>query len=207
MTGLSRAQVTRLIQRYQKSGKVKVTVYQRHRFPQRYTAVDVELLVRVDEAHQTLSGPATQRILQREYQQYGKQEYKRLADISVAHLYNLRQRPRYRQQRLQYTKTRPPPVAIGERRRPQPQGRPGFLRVDTVHQGMPRPEKVCITSMRWMKSPSGRLWLPPRTSARPIWNRCCGRCWSSFHFAFWAFIPTMAARTSTPPWPVYCTNY
>lgn len=135
MTGLSRAQVTRLIQRYQKSGKVKVTVYQRHRFPQRYTAVDVELLVRVDEAHQTLSGPATQRILQREYQQYGKQEYKRLADISVAHLYNLRQRPRYRQQRLQYTKTRPPPVAIGERRRPQPQGRPGFLRVDTVHQG------------------------------------------------------------------------
>ena len=26
-------------------------------------------------------------------------------------------------------------VAIGERRRPDPRGRPGFLRVDTVHQG------------------------------------------------------------------------
>jgi len=26
-------------------------------------------------------------------------------------------------------------VAIGERRRPDPQGRPGYLRVDTVHQG------------------------------------------------------------------------
>lgn len=135
MTGLSRAQVTRLIQRYQKSGKVAVTMYQRHRFPQRYTAADVELLARVDEAHETLSGPATQRILQREYQQYGKPQYERLAGISVAHLYNLRQQPRYRQRRLHYTKTRPSPVGIGERRRPQPQGRPGFLRVDTVHQG------------------------------------------------------------------------
>ncbi len=135
MTGLSRAQVTRLIQRYQQSGKVRVTQYQRHRFPRRYTAADVELLAHVDQAHQTLSGPATRRILQREYQQYGKQEYKQLADISVAHLYNLRQQPRYRQRRLHYTKTRPTPVSIGERRRPQPQGRPGFLRVDTVHQG------------------------------------------------------------------------
>jgi transposase InsO family protein len=138
MTGLSRAQVTRLIQRYQKSGSVQVTLYQRHRFPQRYTARDVELLARVDEAHETLSGPATRRILEREYQQYGKQEYQRLAGISVAHLYNLRQRPKYRQRRLHYTKTRPTPVAIGERRPPDPQGRPGFLRVDTVHQGDPR---------------------------------------------------------------------
>ena len=135
MTGLSRAQVTRLIQRYSKSGKVQVTIYQRHRFAQRYTTEDVERLAWVDEAHDTLSGPATRRILEREYQQYGKPEYERLAAISVAHLYNLRQRPKYRQRRLHYTKTRPTPVAIGERRRPDPQGQPGYLRVDTVHQG------------------------------------------------------------------------
>ncbi len=135
MTGMSRAQMTRLIQRYGESGQVQVTVYRRHRFATRYTAADVELLARVDEAHETLSGPATRHILQREYQQYGKAAYQRLASISVAHLYNLRQRPQYRQLRLHYTKTRPTPVAIGERRRPDPQGRPGFLRVDTVHQG------------------------------------------------------------------------
>jgi len=135
MTGLSRAQVARLIQRQRKSGKVGVTIYRRHRFAQRYTAADVELLALVDEAHETLSGPATRHILQREYQQYGKQEYQRLASISVAHLYNLRQRPKYRQRRLHYTKTRPTPVSIGERRRPDPQGQPGYLRVDTVHQG------------------------------------------------------------------------
>jgi transposase InsO family protein len=55
----------------------------------------------------------------------------------VSHLYNLRQQPRYRERRLRYVKTRPTAVAIGERRRPDPQGQPGYLRVDTVHQGDP----------------------------------------------------------------------
>jgi transposase InsO family protein len=135
MTGLSRAQVTRLIARYGASGEVQASAYRRHRFPQRYTRADIELLAIVDEAHESLSGPATRRILEREYQDYGKPEYERLAAISVAHLYNLRQHPRYRERRLNYTKTRPTAVSIGERRRPDPQGQPGYLRVDTVHQG------------------------------------------------------------------------
>jgi hypothetical protein len=88
----------------------------------------VELLAIVDEAHESLSGPATKRILQRAYQQYGKPEFQRLASISVAHLYNLRQQPRYRERRLNYVKTKPTAVAIGERRRPHPQGQPGYLR-------------------------------------------------------------------------------
>ena len=135
MTGLSRAQVTRLIARYGASGEVQASVYRRHRFPQRYTRADVELLASVDAAHDSLSGPATRRILEREYQHYGKPEYERLAAISVSHLYNLRQQPRYRERRLNYTKTKPTAVAIGERRRPDPQGQPGYVRVDTVHQG------------------------------------------------------------------------
>ena len=135
MTGLSRAQVTRLIARYQASGRVQSAPYRRHRFAQRYTRADIELLAAVDEAHETLSGPATRRILEREYQQYKKPEYQRLATISVAHLYNLRRQQRYRQRRLTYHKTKPTAVMIGERRRPDPQGQPGYLRLDTVHQG------------------------------------------------------------------------
>jgi len=135
MTGLSRAQVTRLIARYRANGELQPIGYRRHRFPQRYTRADVELLATVDAAHESLSGPATRHILQRAYQQYGKPEYQRLASISVSHLYNLRQQPRYRQRRLNYVKTRPTAVTIGERRRPDPQGQPGYLRVDTVHQG------------------------------------------------------------------------
>ena len=139
MTGMSRAQVTRLIARYTATGQVRPTIYRRRRFPGLYTRADVELLASVDEAHETLSGPATRRILEREVELYGKQEYVRLAAISVAHLYNLRKSQCYRERRLNYVKTRPTAVSIGERRKPQPQGQSGYLRLDTVHQG-DRPE-------------------------------------------------------------------
>ena len=55
MTGLSRAQAARLIRCYQGGGEVKPRAYQRHRFANRYTRAEVELLAEVDEAHETLS--------------------------------------------------------------------------------------------------------------------------------------------------------
>ena len=61
MTGLSRAQVTRLIASYIDSGRVKAAVYQRTKFATRYTKSDVELLAYVDKSHANLSGPATKR--------------------------------------------------------------------------------------------------------------------------------------------------
>ena len=135
MTGLSRAQVARLIHSYAATGQVRVREYRRHRFPRRYARADIELLAIVDEAHETLSGPATRAILKREFEVYGKPEFERLAEISNGHLYNLRASRRYRERRLNYVRTRPAAVLIGERRKPDPQGRPGYLRIDTVHQG------------------------------------------------------------------------
>jgi transposase InsO family protein len=135
MTGLSRAQTTRLVTSYLKGEEVKPKAYERHRFRRQYTREDVELLGRVDAAHETLSGPATQKILYRAYHDFGEEQYERLARVSVAQLYRLRKSRRYREQRIAYQPTKPTQVAIGERRRPDPQGRPGYLRVDTVHQG------------------------------------------------------------------------
>jgi hypothetical protein len=135
MTGKSMAQITRLIREYRKSGEVRGVAYRRRRFAKVYTDADVRLLAQVDRAHERLSGPATRRILERENQEYGQAGYARLAQISVAHLYNLRKRPDYRKAAGYYEVTRPTAVSIGERRRPDPQGRPGYLRVDTVHQG------------------------------------------------------------------------
>jgi len=135
MTGLGRAQVTRLITGYQQTGRVIATPYQRTRFPSIYTAGDVDLLAYVDRAHGNLSGPATRRILEREYIEYNQAAYQRLAGISVAHLYRLRNTAAYRKRNTSYQPTRPTPVPIGERRKPQPQGLPGYLRIDTVHQG------------------------------------------------------------------------
>lgn len=135
MTGLSRAQTARLIRYYQQGAEVKPRTYRRHRFANRYTRADVELLAVVDEAHETLSGPATQKILQRAWHEYHDAQYERLARLSVAQLYRLRKSGTYRHRRVAYQTTRPTQVAIGERRKPDPQGRPGYLRVDTVHQG------------------------------------------------------------------------
>jgi transposase InsO family protein len=135
MTGLSTSQMTRLIRTYLKTGKVVEKTQRRHKFAVRYKEVDISLLAEVDRAHERLSGPATRHILRRAYEQYGQREYARLAGISVAHLYNLRNSVRYRNQAAVFAPTRPTVVSIGERRKPDPQGRPGFLRVDTVHQG------------------------------------------------------------------------
>ena len=135
MTGLSRAQMTRLVGQYVATGNIVEKVYKRQRFPSVYTRADTELLATVDEAHETLSGPGTQRILYREFHEYRHSEYERLAAISVAHIYNLRRSGTYRKRRIVYEKTKPTTVRIGERRKPDPQGRPGYLRVDTVHQG------------------------------------------------------------------------
>lgn len=135
VSGLSLPQITRLIRQYRQSGVVEPKAYRRRRFPAKYTDRDVELLAQLDQAHGWLSGPATVRILKREFEQYGKTEYARLAGISVAHLYNLRGSARYRKRTAEWKPTRPSAIAIGERRKPDPQGRPGVLRIDTVHPG------------------------------------------------------------------------
>lgn len=135
MTGRSRSQMTRMIAQFEKTKAVRPNAYRRRRFARCYTAGDVALLVEVDQAHGRLNGAATRRILEREYLVFGQARYKQLAAISVAHLYNLRGSEGYRRQRIEYTATRPTPVNIGERRKPAPDGRPGFIRIDTVHQG------------------------------------------------------------------------
>ena len=135
MTGLSRAQVARLIGGYRARGEVKPSAYQRRKFAARYTAADIALLAYVDREHGTLSGPATRRILEREYHELGQAAFERLAAISAAHIYRFRKTAAYRKRNTRYQPTRPTPVSIGQRRKPQPEGRPGYVRVDTVHQG------------------------------------------------------------------------
>ena len=136
VSGRSMAQITRLISRYRQRGTVQPAApSRRHRFARRYTAEDIALLAAADAAHEGLSGPALRRILEREYTVYGHHEYQRLASISASHIYNLRRTAAYRRHHLHHGKTRPRAVAIGERRRPDPRGQPGYLRVDTVHQG------------------------------------------------------------------------
>ncbi len=141
MTGYSPAQLSRLIAQFRQTGQVRLRPYQRHRFPRKFTREDQLLLAEVDEAHNRLSGPATLAILEREYELFGHQEFQRLSTISVAHLYRLRRGSFYRGHTLTVRKTKPTTARYGERRRPDPQGQPGYLRVDTIHQGDREGEK------------------------------------------------------------------
>ena len=136
VTGLSRAQITRLIKQFCDTGRI------RDRrgppavpFARRYTPADIRLLAEIDALHGTLSGPATRKLCERAYAVFGDTRYERLARVSNGHLYNLRHSQGYQRVRGTVDKTHPVKVAIGERRKPRPEGRPGFLRVDSVHQG------------------------------------------------------------------------
>lgn len=135
VTGRSRAQITRLIGQWMHVRTIQAKPPVRRSFPTRYTAEDAALLARVDAAHEELSGPAVKRILRREHEVFGHLEYARLAEISVSHLYNLRRSKAYRKVRVRVVQTRASQVSIGERRKPEPLGKPGYFRVDTVHQG------------------------------------------------------------------------
>ena len=135
VAGYSRSQVSRLIAEYKGRGRLKKTEYRRHRFPRRYTPSEIELLARTDELHGWLSGPATKRIMEREYEVYGHAEFGNTSRISIAHLYNLRRSNTYRNTTRRFVKTKPNVSRIGERAKPDPKGQPGYIRIDTVHQG------------------------------------------------------------------------
>jgi transposase InsO family protein len=137
LSGYSRAQITRLVSRWD-AGKRLVKDYRvpEHAFARRYTPADVALLAEVDRAMGTMSGPATACVLRRQRDVFNDPRFERLGSISVGHLYNLRNSAPYRAQRVVRAKTRPTQAAtIGVRKAPAPEGRPGFIRIDSVHQG------------------------------------------------------------------------
>src|SRR5665213_2090466 len=136
VSGYSRQQLTRLVKRgVEQYPLTKRYCASRTSFARTYTSADVRLLAHTDSLHSTLSGLATKKLMERAYGIFGDARYQRLAAISVAHLYNLRRRAGYQRLRQVWTRTRPVTIAIGERRAPSPNHQPGYLRVDSVHQG------------------------------------------------------------------------
>ena len=136
ITGLSRQQVTRLVRRYRQEGTLSTRHGPpQHGFRRRFTATDVALLADMDALHSTVSGPATKKLMERAFLVFKDVRFERLAGISVSHLYHLRGGTPYQRTRRHGTKTRPTGVPIGQRRAPQPNGSPGYIRIDSVHQG------------------------------------------------------------------------
>lgn len=136
LSGYSRQHLSRLLAQYRVTRSlVPRKRSNRSSFTRRYEFSDVALLAETDSLHDTLSGPATKVLLMRAVTLFGDVRYARLAQISVSHLYNLRASEFYRRRRLVWQRTRPAPVAIAIRKAPAPDGCPGYIRIDTVHQG------------------------------------------------------------------------
>ena len=139
VTALSTAQLTRLITQHKRFGRLitHYAVSARNGFRKKYGPQDVARLIATDVYHHHLSGQATKQILVREHETFHHQAYATISRISVSHLYAIRNHDhQYNSSPAKYRhRTRPTAVNIGTRAQPQPNGRPGYLRVDTVHSG------------------------------------------------------------------------
>src|SRR3989338_1384741 len=83
MTGLSKTQVKKLIAKKRKFGKIISSYSGCYRFSKKYDASDIALLIKTDNLHGRLSGPATKGILVREYGIFNKQDYRNISSISA----------------------------------------------------------------------------------------------------------------------------
>ena len=135
MTGYSRAQTNRLISRWKKTGRIEKIKNERSEFPTIYQRKDIALLADADKALLFPSGPALAENLRREFNIYHRAAYETISQISPSHIYNLRKTFTYRDLVGNFEHTHATVSVIGCRAKPAPGGEPGYIRVDTVHQG------------------------------------------------------------------------
>lgn len=135
-TTYSRSQITRLITEKRTTGTLKYGKgKQKHQFKRVYSNEDARLLAEADNVYRRMSGDAMRGVFKDEYEVYGRKEYAQLAKISHGQFYRMRESHTYRAHALTVGRTISVARSIGIRKKPQPNGRPGFVRADTVHQG------------------------------------------------------------------------
>jgi len=136
-TGYSGSHLKRLANQWRKGTLKYNPSRNRNKFHRIYFPRDIALLIETDVNHGCLSGKATRKILEREYKTFGRTEYANISNISTSHIYNIRNKNnQYRSSEAMYFhKTKRAEANIGIRKKPEPNGKPGYVRVDTVHQG------------------------------------------------------------------------
>lgn len=135
MTGYSTTQVDRFINEKKKTGCIRVKERTQNTFETRYAKEDIALLAEVDNAEGRRKSKAVKKTCSDMYHIYNDMRFERLAHISSSHIYNLRDKEVYKTNTLTYTSTQSIGRDIGTRAKPYPFGKPGYIRVDSVHQG------------------------------------------------------------------------
>lgn len=137
LTGYSKSQIKRLVLKWRQGKLFFNPTRKRNKFARKYFPSDIKLLIKTDVLHECLSGEATKAILEREFKVFGRMGYGNISNISSSHIYNIRNKNRqYNSSEAKFFKhTEARNNSIGIRKKPAPNGRPGYLRIDTVHQG------------------------------------------------------------------------
>ena len=133
--GYSMPQIKRLVRQYRETGRITMKKRTQPVFPVKYTVGDVALLAEVADVYEHRNGVSLAAVCREMYERYGDMRFVRLRDISVSHIYNLKKREVFMTHTRHYTETKSVSVPIGERRKPDPLGIPGYIWIDTVHQG------------------------------------------------------------------------
>ncbi len=136
ITGVSSQQLTRLIKQFTLRGTIVTAPCTTNGFNRIYSDIDAKILAQMDKRHDTPNGMMVKKLCERAFHRFKEVEYKQLAAISVGHIYNLRKSKQYQKHRNHFEKTKSKKgVNIGERKKPRNNGDPGFIRIDSVHQG------------------------------------------------------------------------
>lgn len=135
-SGYTQTHIDHLIARW-KNTKHKLCRKERtqQQFERVYTPADIQLLADVALAYRHQNGRALREVCRSMFHEYNDLAFERLAKISVSHLYALKKTNVFVSRAGIYTKTKAVAVPIGERKKPFPEGKPGYIRVDSVHQG------------------------------------------------------------------------
>jgi len=131
----SRQQLSRLIKQYRETGYIRDHHVVSKGFKTKYFPKDIRLVAKMDELYDTPCGHTIKKLCERAYHVFDEAEYERISKISISHLYNIRKTTTYIRVRHNYEKTKFKKSSIGERRKPDSKGQPGYIRIDTVHQG------------------------------------------------------------------------
>lgn len=135
VSGYSRPQLNRLIAQHRQTGYIRWQPARHNGFKRRYTDADIRRLAHMDKLHGSPSGAVIKKLCERAFELFGQTDYRTLSSVSVAQIYRFRKTTTYQRQHLHQHKTQATQVKIGERKKPVSNGKPGYLRIDTVHQG------------------------------------------------------------------------
>lgn len=134
-SGYTASHVDHLIARWKRHAVLRRKKRTQPEFERVYTPADIVLLADVALAYRHQNGKALKGVCNDMYHVYNDLRFERLAKISVSRLYDLKKTNMFVSRAGVYTKTRPVALPIGERKKPFPEGKPGYIRVDSVHQG------------------------------------------------------------------------